>query len=477
MANLPIIEDASSIEIKAHSNLKFTSFQHGNNNWHEIGSISLSHDVPTKVVEEIDESEKVAEAGDDGGRQSFNSKTRLEINGNMVEMGLMPNDALVYSFPHGDSTCAVTSLVTPLSSDIIELPLSKHPSVAPEGGDMDRNQQPQHSQKQVKCSRIMEYILILSYLAVFGILGVFIRYALQILLGPNIANVTNDHSALYIDLPSNMVGSFFMGWVGVVFKNNINVFSEALAIGLSSGLMGSITTFTSWTQVTLNLTTEGHWVTGIIGLLLGMELSQMSLILGIEFAKLIEYIHNKVKKQRLVLTWIPSYEYNQFQLYGFIMLMFIIGILWGGSLVLVVFEFTSHHKTKLWIASMVGPFGVWMRWFMARLNGQGIGAQKYLKWIPMGTLLTNIMASIMMAALSTIHLVVKDHTKRIVIEGLQLGFLGCLSTVSTFVVEVRAMHQSSHPWRAYVYILLSLLPAFIFGTLIYSIPIWIGVYS
>lgn len=60
-----------------------------------------------------------------------------------------------------------------------------------------------------------------------------------------------------------------MGWVGVAFKSDIIFFSEALAIGLSSGLMGSITTFTSWTQVTLNLITEGYWITGIIGLLLG----------------------------------------------------------------------------------------------------------------------------------------------------------------------------------------------------------------
>ncbi|XP_059069826.1 uncharacterized protein LOC131046319 [Cryptomeria japonica] len=475
MANLPMIEDVSSLEIKPHSDSRFSSFQNGNTNWHEIGSISLSCDVTTKVMEEIDESEKIAEAGDDGGRRSFNSKTRLEINGNMIEVGLMPNDALIYSFPRRDSTWSATSLVTPLSSDIIALPLSNHPSMATKGGDVDTSEQHQHPQKQVnqgECSRFMEYILILSHLAIFGIVGIFIRYALQILFGPDIANVTNHHSALYINLPSNMVGSFFMGWVGVVFKTKIYFLSEALAIGLSTGLMGSITTFTSWIQEIVNLTTERHWVTGIIGLLLGMELSQMSLILGIESANLIEYIHNKFKKKHFLLKWISSNEYNQFHLYGFIVLMFITGIFWGGSFVLLVFDFTSHHKKKIWIACIVGPFGVWIRWFMARLNGRGIGAQKNLKWLPLGTLITNLMASIMMATLSTIHLVVKDHTWKFVIEGLQLGFLGCMSTVSTFVVEVRAMHQSSHSWRAYVYILLSLFPAFTFGTLIYSIPIW-----
>ncbi|XP_059072504.1 uncharacterized protein LOC131044345 [Cryptomeria japonica] len=323
----------------------------------------------------------------------------------------------------------------------------------------------------------MEYIMILSYLGVFGIIGVLIRYGLQILFGPNVANVTNKNTALYIDLPSNMVGSFFMGWVGVAFKRNISIFSEALAIGLSSGLMGSITTFTSWIQAMVNLATKGHWITGIFGLLLGMELAQMSLELGIESTKLITYAHIQIKKKQLALTWMPSSEHYQCGLYGFILFMFIFAILWGGSLVLLVFNFTSQHKAKLWMACMVGPFGVWARWYMARLNGQGIGAKKHLKWLPIGTLLTNLMTSIVMAALSTIHQVVKDRTGKIVIESLQLGFLGCMSTVSAFVVEVRAMHQSNHSWRAYVYILLSLFPAFIFGILIYSIPTWSRGYS
>ncbi|GLJ10497.1 hypothetical protein SUGI_0129400 [Cryptomeria japonica] len=280
--------------------------------------MSLSCDVATRVVEEIDESERIAEAGDDGGRRSLHGSERHEINGNMIEMGfkameVIPNDALIYSYQRGDSTWATTSPVSPLTSDIIVLPLSDNPLLVSKG-DVNKNQQHQHPQKQVnrkKCSHVMEYIMILSYLGVFGIIGVLIRYGLQILFGPNVANVTNKNTALYIDLPSNMVGSFFMGWVGVAFKRNISIFSEALAIGLSSGLMGSITTFTSWIQAMVNLATKGHWITGIFGLLLGMELAQMSLELGIESTKLITYAHIQIKKKQLALTWMPSSEHYQ----------------------------------------------------------------------------------------------------------------------------------------------------------------------
>ncbi|KAH9305831.1 hypothetical protein KI387_010235, partial [Taxus chinensis] len=392
MANIPKIEDVCSLEVTAIPDSKSqTSGEHGSNSWRGCGSISLSRDSEAMVVEEIDESEITAISGDDGGRISFRGSSRREIDVNKFDLGLkLPTDALIYSYPLGDPTQITTSPVSPLPSDIISPPLSDHPLLIPrEGGGVDdfvRHQDPKQQVNQQNHPRIMEYMLILSHLGVFGILGIFIRYALQIIFGPDVANVTNDHSALYIDLPSNMVGSFFMGWVGVVFKRKISLFSEALAIGLSTGLMGSITTFTSWIQKMVNLTTEGHWLSGIIGFLIGMELSQMSLALGIESAKLIAYVHGEVKKKQPRLKWAPTCEYYQHSLYGFIICMFIIGILWGGSIVLSVFEFRSHHKKTLWIACMVGPFGVWIRWYLARLNGQGIGAKKTPEMVTTGNI-------------------------------------------------------------------------------------------
>ena len=60
----------------------------------------------------------------------------------------------------------------------------------------------------------------------------------------------------------------------------------------------------------------------------------------------------------------------------------------------------------------------------------------------------------------------------IIINGIQLGFLGCLSTVSTFVAEVYAMNQSNHPWRAYAYTVVTILLSFVLGTLVYCVPVW-----
>ncbi|KAG4389560.1 hypothetical protein AAZX31_06G105500 [Glycine max] len=92
-----------------------------------------------------------------------------------------------------------------------------------------------------------------SDLAVFVIVGVLKGYLLQKLFGPGVADVTSDQNILYLDFPSNMVGSFFMGWLGVVFKADISRVSEHLAIGLTTGYLGSLTTFSGWNQKMVEL--------------------------------------------------------------------------------------------------------------------------------------------------------------------------------------------------------------------------------
>ena len=85
-----------------------------------------------------------------------------------------------------------------------------------------------------------------------------------------------------------------------------------------------------------------------------------------------------------------------------------------------------------------------------------------------------------------VHLLLAGHMTRIlnylvqvnsqtcdtVATGIQLGFLGCLSTVSTFIAEFNAMRESKHPWRANAYALITIFISFGLGILIYSVPVW-----
>lgn len=64
-----------------------------------------------------------------------------------------------------------------------------------------------------------------------------------------------------------------------------------------------------------------------------------------------------------------------------------------------------------------------------------------------------------------------------IVTGMEFGFCGCLSTVSTFIAEFNAMRESRHPWRAYAYAMLTISISFALGTLIYSIPVWTKGYN
>ena len=60
-----------------------------------------------------------------------------------------------------------------------------------------------------------------------------------------------------------------MGCFGVVFKGDISNVSEHVAIGITTGYLGSLTTFSGWNQKMLDLSIHGHWLFSALGFLIG----------------------------------------------------------------------------------------------------------------------------------------------------------------------------------------------------------------
>ncbi|OVA11679.1 CrcB-like protein [Macleaya cordata] len=345
---------------------------------------------------------------------------------------------------------------------------------------------------------LLENISCLVHLAVFGILGMLTRYSFQKLFGPSVFGVTSDETALYLDLPSNMVslslslsltscyrqsasdGSFLMGWLGVVFRGDISRFSDFLAIGLSTGYLGSLTTFSGWNQKMLDLSVNGKWCVAAFECLIGMFLVAKSISFGIQTAEGFGWLLKQLRKEEGSQSERPCSSINyKWHLAVLVLLLLILGLLWGvnGALLNKWLNDGIRNTTnaQVWLACIVGPPGVWVRWFLARFNGQGLGRNGSMKWIPFGTLIANVSSASMMAGLALLKKVVKTERCEIIATGIQLGFLGCLSTVSTFIAEYHAMIQSERPWRAHVYAAITILLSFGLGTLIYSIPIvWLG---
>ncbi|CAN6679230.1 unnamed protein product [Malus baccata var. baccata] len=327
--------------------------------------------------------------------------------------------------------------------------------------------------------KFLEYGSCMTHLAVFGILGVLSRYLLQKLFGPGVVGVTSDKTILYLDLPSNMVGSFLMGWFGVVFKGDISYVSDYLVIGLSTGYLGSLTTFSGWNQKMVELSVEGHWAFALLGFLIGLFLAAYSLIFGVETAKGFRQILERNSVCGITSSrrrWrVDSYKRH---LVALAVLLLMLSSLWSIGGIQLREEFnSSSSEAQLWLGCIVGPFGVWIRWFLARLNGRGLGKTGLLKWVPFGTLIANVSAACVMAALSTMKKAVNTKTCNIVATGIQFGFLGCLGTVSTFIAEFNAMRESKYPWRAYTYAMATICTSFGLGILIYCVPVWTRAYK
>ncbi|KAK2442252.1 fluoride export protein [Trifolium repens] len=421
-------------------------------------SLSMSSHRSHQTDYDVD-FETVSEAGDIGDR-ALPSKRFSESNSFHSE-----NGSVVVSIPQELQRLHPNSSIIPLPHEVSSTPLFSTDAIVGDSEDSKLEQPPNG------LPVFLDYVSCMTQLAVFGILGILTRYLLQKLFGPEVANVTNNHTILYLDLPSNMIGSFFMGWFGVEFKKDISNVSEHLAIAITTGYLGSLTTFSGWNQKMLELSASGHWVISSLGFLIGLALVAVSIAFGIETAKGFRWLLNRLNITSPENCKIDSYRR---QLTVLVMFLVILGILWGVSGALVKAKFKNGGSAaELWFACLVGPIGVWIRWFLARLNGRGLGKEGLMfKWIPFGTLIANVSAACVMAALSTIKNVVNTRNCDTVLAGMQFGVMGCLSTVSTFAAEFNKMRLSSDPWTAYVYAAITICVSFSFGILIYCIPYW-----
>ncbi|XP_065846875.1 fluoride export protein 1-like isoform X2 [Euphorbia lathyris] len=433
------------------------------------GSISLSRAASFQIDDDV-ESKSVSEAGDIGDR-CLNSKRHSESGSIRFSFDNASEHGVVFPISEDNLRSHDSAIFDTTSSPVSPLPEG---TISPLSTDaIVSKDKKQDEETSMVLPPILDLISCLFYLSVFGILGVLTRYLLQKLFGPSVAGVTSDHSILYLDLPSNMVGSFLMGWWGVVFKPDIARVSDHLAIGLTTGYLGSVTTFSGWNQKMLDLIVDGHWVFAAVGFLVGLFLAAYSIKYGIATAKSFKLLLENLNRNQTKPS--SNWRVNSQKRHGAAMLVLglILAILWSLSGALLKEEFNSGSSgSELWLACLVAAPGVWIRWFLARLNGQGLGKTGLLKWVPFGTLIANVSAACIMAALATLKKAVDTKTCNTIATGIQLGFLGCLSTVSTFIAEYHAMEESIKPWRASAYCLTTILVSFGLGILIYAVPVW-----
>lgn len=146
----------------------------------------------------------------------------------------------------------------------------------------------------------------------------------------------------------------------------------------------------------------------------------------------------------------------------------LLGLLFVGALVGYIVDTGSTFRRRLWLSVLLAPTGALCRWQLARLNTQHIR-------LPIGTLVANVVACALDAVLAALLVRVSlSSSEEVVLRALITGTGGTLSTVSTWVGEIRLLRKEggyAAAW-AYLYVFVSIGMAQAVGVLIYGLAVW-----
>ena len=123
---------------------------------------------------------------------------------------------------------------------------------------------------------------------------------------------------------------------------------------------------------------------------------------------------------------------------------------------------------KAWLSILLSPFGSILRWRLSKLNEKGL--PKYnLHWFPIGTFVCNVTAAIISISIQAYQ--VNLSTRSVqgdwllpMLQAINGGFTGSLSTVSTLVKE---MGRISNPTHSTTYCLVTVVCSMVVGLILY----------
>lgn len=108
-------------------------------------------------------------------------------------------------------------------------------------------------------------------------------------------------------------------------------------------------------------------------------------------------------------------------------------VLW---VVLAILDGERKHagRRQQWFALLFAPFGCVLRWLLSKLNTM----ERSLRWFPIGTFAANMIAC-------SVDFIIGGLTNRynlgywpmVILPAIRVGYAGAVSTVSTFIAEVR----------------------------------------
>ena len=279
------------------------------------------------------------------------------------------------------------------------------------------------------CYKYFHHFLLIMGLSIWSYVGVITRVYTSVYLS------LFDNIDQFTSLWAQVIGTGIIGYL-VVNKSNIN---SAVYVSLSTGLCGSLTTFSTWnaesalvllqfnesTLVTINRPdyVKGG-VSGVMILFIGIGLPLSSFIFGNNIGMLFK------------APVITSSHY----ITGYVLsvLLYIIST----TTIITVCVITDNYY--ILFSLLFGPIGTYLRWRLAYFDVKND--------FPIGTLLSNYIGSIVLAGCMVARLHVNNPTVVQLINGVITGFCGCLTTVSTFINQITKLSFK----MSLMYVLISL---------------------
>ncbi|KAJ2485586.1 hypothetical protein IWW37_005907 [Coemansia sp. RSA 2050] len=317
-------------------------------------------------------------------------------------------------------------------------------------------------------------------LVFFSIIGVLVRVHLNRLF-------TYAGAPVYGLIWVQVLGCFIMG-ISMRLKGVLLSYSPALNTGLTTGLCGSITTFSSWQlllfQEFFNTSRSDH--SHFRNFLGGMSVLTTTLGCSVAATRLGQMVGNELriafnyllarstpadmqvaKVETAMFSTEPSGHRDGWLAWDkwakFDIALAAGGI--AGTIATTIVVALAPRTRSVSIALLFGPLGTVLRWQLASLNTRPRQNYRYLPrffvGLPLGTLIANVLGS---AILSVVHIlqtgvvVGPSVDSCYVLAAVSDGFCGCLTTISTFAAEITTLR--SRPSMLYAGISIVVAQAF-----------------
>ena len=112
------------------------------------------------------------------------------------------------------------------------------------------------------------------YVGIGGFIGAVLRYIISI-HSPKLFGTTLPYGTLIV----NVMGGILIGFI-TQLSISTQMISPNLKLFLTTGIMGGLTTFSTFSNETINLFSEGSYILAIINICLNLFLSLIGVILG-----------------------------------------------------------------------------------------------------------------------------------------------------------------------------------------------------